>query len=426
MMLLTGCTYADREPGLFPPANTSSTTRASEPPRLPPSKSNPALPVAGEAIWTTAEGLGITVRFAIHAVRRIDGATVLDWSVTPLQAAKLRNGDLLPGWLDLGLTRQTEGDANVVLLDGRGRAYRPLSHVSRAQFNRCLCSPLWASQSALQLGETRMLQLTFPGLPSTVTHVDVGLANVATFWHVPVSPVGRAPVASHATDLGRAPESVEPAASPYVFASRGSKEAEQSIQIRRIVASPNSTSVEWTLRTLSDRASLSVVAYGPPVAATRPDGVLIVSRESASGPQIRPSGGIGPTLSAQWMTAEVQGRGFYECLCTSIGLWAASLRQRGGAATVTTTFPALPPATRHVDVTLPGLTTLRDLRVVQAPDAAAQIGKSVPHPVKLWTYLVEAPPRGWSTYDWPTPTPDPIQLRSYNFFVERIVPQPGA
>ena len=74
---------------------------------------------------------------------------------------------------------------------------------------------------------------------------------------------------------------------------------------------------------------------------------------------------------------------------------------------------------------LPGVATLRGLAVVRAPDAAARLGDPAKTSTRYWTYDVNAPPNGWSTWDWPTPTPDPVQLRSYNTFLEEIVPLPG-
>ena len=76
-LLSGGCTYAREEPGLFRGRATSSPTI--EPPQLP-APTNPELPVAAEAEWTTAEGLQISTRFAIHAVRRLEVGTVVDWS----------------------------------------------------------------------------------------------------------------------------------------------------------------------------------------------------------------------------------------------------------------------------------------------------------------------------------------------------------
>ena len=131
MVLLAGCTYTEQEPGLFR-QTAPQTSETTEPDRLPPRKTNPALPVAGEAIWTTAEGLQVTVRFAVHAIRRMEGASVLDWSVTPLSAPRLQAGERLPGRVDLGLTSQAAGDGNIVLSDGAGHVYRQLTHISRA------------------------------------------------------------------------------------------------------------------------------------------------------------------------------------------------------------------------------------------------------------------------------------------------------
>ncbi len=69
-----------------------------------------------------------------------------------------------------------------------GKAYRTLSHQSRRLFNRCLCTPLWLAQQGLRIGETRMLQATFPPLPDALGFIDVSLINLAPFVHVPVTP----------------------------------------------------------------------------------------------------------------------------------------------------------------------------------------------------------------------------------------------
>jgi hypothetical protein len=88
--LITGCSYNRAEPGHFGRSITRETTA---PPirSVTPDKSvqtpNPDLPVIGEATWTSADGLDITMRLAVHAVRRVPGGTVLDWSVTPLHGS---------------------------------------------------------------------------------------------------------------------------------------------------------------------------------------------------------------------------------------------------------------------------------------------------------------------------------------------------
>jgi hypothetical protein len=83
----------------FPPATAAPPT---------PPATNPELPVLAEAVWTSADGLGVQVRIGVHAVRRISGATVLDWSVTPLAAPHLQPGDPVPAHLDLALSRPSD------------------------------------------------------------------------------------------------------------------------------------------------------------------------------------------------------------------------------------------------------------------------------------------------------------------------------
>jgi hypothetical protein len=72
--LVTGCTYDRIEPGLFGQPVSKETTapplRPVTPNEILPSP-NPDLPVVGEAVWTSADGLDITMRLAVHAVRRI-------------------------------------------------------------------------------------------------------------------------------------------------------------------------------------------------------------------------------------------------------------------------------------------------------------------------------------------------------------------
>src|SRR4029453_9244533 len=98
--LVSGCSYDAAEPGLFSRSVSEETTapplRPITPNRTLPSP-NPDLPVVGESIWTSVDGLNITMRLAVHAVRRIEGATGLDWWGTPLHGgAGLRPRDRLP------------------------------------------------------------------------------------------------------------------------------------------------------------------------------------------------------------------------------------------------------------------------------------------------------------------------------------------
>ena len=423
-LLVTGCTYAEREPGLF--RNNASQSPTSEG-SVPPAPTNPELPVAAEAEWMTAEGLQISIRFALHAVRRLADATVVDWSVTPLSAPDYQPGDRLPSWVDLGLSRTSEGDLNMFLLDPNGgKVYRTLSHQSRRLFNRCLCTPLWLVQQGLRIGETRILQATFPPLPAELDFIDVGLINLTPFVHVPVTPIGQVPTAPQPTDLTRPARPVQPGLAQQVFPYRQQPRRVQSIAIDRVVLAPGRTSLELTIKSMTDQSNFILEPVLSPIGGTLPDDVDVLSRDVVSGPMIRPHADAAarPTRVA-WLTTAVAGRKAYECLCSQLGLWAGSLRREGGQASVASNYPPLPAGTRTVDVILPGVATLPDIPVVEAEDSAPRLGPPKPYAGETWIYYSDDPPRGWTTAQWPTPLPDPDQLRDYRFFIETLTGLPG-
>ena len=130
--------------------------------------------------------------------------------------------------------------------------------------------------------------------------------------------------------------------------------------------------------------------------------------------------------STLWVVTEIYRQPAYECLCTELGLWSSGLRDAGGAARLTGNYPELPAGTREVDIVLPGFGTFRKVPVVGAPDSAAAVLRTVAAETGQWSYLVEDPPRGWSTADWPTDLPDPAQLGEYRSTVEKVVALPGA
>ncbi|HVD81335.1 MAG TPA: hypothetical protein VNB87_12450 [Propionibacteriaceae bacterium] len=423
-VLSGGCTYAKEEPGLFRNQATSSPTAETQ---RPPAPTNPELPVAAEAEWTTAEGLHISTRFAIHAVRRLEVATIVDWSVTPLSAPGYGPGDNLPSWVDLGLSRTSEGDVNMFLIDPSGdKIYRTLSHQSRRLFNRCLCTPLWLAQQGMRMGETRMLQATFPPLPDALSFIDVDLINSAPFVHIPVTPIGQVPTALHPTDLVRPPDTARSPLGQRVFRYGQEPHRVQSITINRVVVAPGRTSLEWTIKSITDQSTFILEPALSPIGGELPDGVDVLNRDVVSGPQIRPQA-LPPAkvLRVSWLTTAVAGRKAYECLCSSLGLWAGSLRRAGGEATVTSNFPPLPSGTRTVDVILPEVATISGVPVVDAEDLASRLGPAEPYAGETWIYDSNNPPRGWTTAEWPTPLPDQDQLKNYRFFVEILTRLPG-
>jgi hypothetical protein len=429
VLVLTGCTYSSQEPGLFP--SPSRATEASPPSanRFPPQKTNPNLPVAGERIWVSGGPLAVTMRIAVHAVRQVEGATVLDWSVTPLQAEGYHFGDSLPE-IEMGLDRPARGnfDPAVSLLDpASAQVYRPLTHRSQRLFNHCLCTPLWLVAQQLRIGETRLLQVTFPALPGSMNFVDVSMATLTPFSHVPVSPLGTAPAADRPTDLARAAESSRPLPEQVEFHNPIQPAQVQRILVNHVWTAPGRTTLEWTLTSLADQSSSQIPEYGPPVAARRPaDDVTQLNTSPASGPVLAVSTpGGGKRLTASWVVTEINNLVRYECLCTELGLWASGLRKAGGSVSLVTNYPELPPKTRSVDVDLPGFGTFRKVPISAAEDAGRRLRPPRRVQTGLWNYSDEDPPRGWSTAEWPTDVPDPTQLSAYRPVVETIRAMPG-
>ena len=126
-----------------------------------------------------------------------------------------------------------------------------------------------------------------------------------------------------------------------------------------------------------------------------------------------------------WLTTAVARRTAYECLCSSLGLWAGSLRRQGGQASVTSNYPALPAGTQKIDVILPGVATIPGIPVVQAEDSGGRLGPPQPYAGETWTYVSNNPPRGWTTAEWPSAMPDQEQLESYRFVIEDLTQLPG-
>lgn len=429
VLALAGCSYSAQEPGLFPSPQGNTEPPAPTRERFPPQRTNPRLPVAGERIWVTAGQIPVTVRIAVHAVRRVEGATVLDWSVTPLSADGFDFGDSLPR-MELGLDRPSRGNHEpaVSLLDAKaGLVYRALTHRSRRLSHHCLCTPLWALAQDLRIGETRVLQVGFPPLPAATSFIDVSMATLTPFFHVPVSPIGTAPVAGKPTDLARRAENTRPPAQQIEFSTPPGSRQSQRIGINGVRAAPGRTTLEWTLSSVTDQTSNRFPEYGPPIAAPRPENIYLLNSSPASGPVLLVSapGGV-KRLMTSWVATERNDVPGYECLCTELGLWSWGLREAGRSVNLVTNYPALPPGTRVVDVDLPGFGTFRKVPVTPLADSARRLRPPEPAQTGLWTYSVADPPAGWPTADWPTDTPDPGQLIQYRATVEQVVGLPGA
>ncbi len=414
--LLAGCSYERTEPGLFQRSISRETTAPPIRPVTPDETSqvpNPDLPVVGEAIWSSADGLDITMRLAVHAVRRIEGATVLDWSVTPLHGAGLQQNDPLPTTVNLG---PNEGYPNILLVDAaQARVYRPLTR--RGWDSQCLCTPLMVAERNLRIGYTTVLQVAFPALPDDLAHVDVLMATVPPFWHVPVTPRGMLPLASYPTDLARPaePTPVVGSTGPFSYRPAGQR---YRVMINAVYASSSFTSIAWTILSMDSGPGL-LAASTPPFADAAPPRHAY-NLISAGGPQIKVDADRS-VRRARLVTTRLAGLGALECLCTDLRFGAAGLRRTGEQMRVITNLPPVPADTSRVDVVLPGVRTFTDLPVTAAPDSAFRSAGPAVRKAGLWTYRAERPSAGWAPRDWPTPLPREYQLRDYRATVDTIV-----
>ena len=415
--LVTGCSYDRAEPGLFGRAITRETTAPPIRPVTPDESGqvpNPDLPVVGEAVWTSADGLDITMRIAVHAVRRVAGGTVLDWSVTPLHGPGLRPNDPVPKMLDLGLSRPGEGYPSIILADAqRSRVYRPLTLKDSA--SRCLCTSVTLAERNLRIDHTTLLQVAFPPLPNDLATVDVDLATVPPFWQVPITPAGMLPLASNPTELTRPAEATSVVASTKTF---GYPPARQHylVMINGVYSSSTFTSIAWTILSLDPGRGVQSAA-SPPLADAEPP-ERPYNPISAGGPRLSLGSGI---YRARLVTTKFAGRGALECLCTDLRIGTDALHGIGQQMSAVTTFPPLPAGTPKVDIVLPGLTALTDVAVGHAPDSTFRSAGPAVRGVGFWTYRANPPSAGWVPRDWPTPVPRPYQMRDARATVDTIV-----
>lgn len=417
LLLLTSCTWSDTEPGLF-----GKRTGAESASPDAPERTSPSLPVAGETTWTSAEGQQVTIRYAVHAVRRATGMTVLDWSITPLSAPGRQQGDELPPGLDLGLDRTDDGGINIVLLDpGTQRVYRPLVSPETQRARHCLCTPLWATLGTLRLGETRLLQVAFPPLPARTRSVDVVAATLPPFSHVLVSAAGQVPTATYPARLNRAAEPVAPLAAPQFFQTAEDPDSQRKVTLRvdQVLASTTSTTVRWTIRSMSPQRAFLARPLGPPLVAPERPGLRAISANALSGPTLAAPGQ--QPMNVRWMTGKADGRPFLECLCTNLDFWAIGLREAGSTAQLVSTYSPLPRGADQVDLLIPGVAQLSRLPVKPAPDGATRVGPPTRVAVQTWRYDQAQPQPGWSTTAWPTPVPDPDQQTAYLAQIDKLI-----
>lgn len=419
---LTGCSYSSQEPGLLGRGSDAPTDPAADRRSTPfpaPSRASsggpspgrgsadPATgpPVLGDAVWTSADGRAVTVRIAVHAVRRLPGGTVLDWSVTPLSAPGLSSAGL-PA-VDLGLT--PAGRPAIALVDPTDdQVYRPLLR----RDGGCVCSAVGPAVEGWRIGTTRLLQIAFPPLPAGLTRVDVGVGTVPVLGGVPVTAVGRVPRAEPGVDLARPIQLPAPYLAGPGFDYPGEGGQRLAVQPHQILAGPTATSLVWRVQALTAGAGLERAAT-PPLATSNPR--ITGNRAAASGPVLR----VGERrFGSRLATDRASGPDSVTCLCTDLRVGTQGLRSRDQVATLVTTYDPLPPGTREVLVEFPGYGERRlDVTLVPGPRPQPTIPDADP---QYWTSVTGAAP-SWDLDAWPTPLPDPRLLADTEAVVDELV-----
>lgn len=411
-LVLTSCTYADREPGLFGRADVSRPST----PDPAPSIRGPALPVVAETVWTAGSGVDLRVRIAVHAVRRITGGTVLDYSLTPLADDTSPPDSALPRTTDLGLLGSEAGEPQILLLEQGGRGvYRPLTR-GRWRTAQCLCAPVSLVQRELRLGRTSLLQVTFPALPAELRTVDVDVATVPPFFNVPVIPAGMVPLAAAPVDLARPlpAQSSAPADRRRVTpVFRGADGQQFEIRVESVHAGRTFTALDWTIRSVTAGPGVSR-RLDPPF---REAGVAELGNGASAGaPTAVPSGRRTPVLRSRLVAAEDRRR----CLCTNLSRPLGSLAEADRRVSAVTVLPPLPRGTVAVDVTFPGAGTVTGVRTTAPSDGAFRTAGPVPTTVRTWSEGF-APALGWAAADWPTPVPPPDAVAQFPTVVSALV-----
>ena len=149
-------------------------------PSAPASAAAPAaddIPILGQAFTLGTEEVGPPAVVTVHGVRRIEGATILYWSLGVPADSPVGNpmSFLGPSTSSFyqGNVGPTMGDAALTDVAG-SRVFRPL--VTTERFAPCVCSDV-SSLLKVQPGQASVMWTAVAPLPADVTTVDVTVAE---------------------------------------------------------------------------------------------------------------------------------------------------------------------------------------------------------------------------------------------------------
>lgn len=133
------------------------------------------VPILGQAFTMGTVGSGEPAVFSVHGVRRVDGATIVYWSlalhdeVDPSGGARFGGG-----WKTFSDKNLGPNTGDIGLIDVVGeRAYRPLAHPDGGTV--CVCAPTFLGN--LKPGEALVAWSAVTELPPEVTTVSVSIAE---------------------------------------------------------------------------------------------------------------------------------------------------------------------------------------------------------------------------------------------------------
>lgn len=382
------------------------------------------------------------VRVAVHGVRRMTGATVLDWSVTPLASDTAKLGDKVDQQLDVNVAPNFDNTNALVLIDAAAKkVYRPLDNDDQVapgghQVAGCLCVPWFKVYRDLTVGKTRLMQAAFPELPANLDSITVSIRNQPLVSDAPLTPKGEVPTGKTA-DLNAKADALPIAAAAVDFVYPVGDNLKQptqrmSLTINQVVAGSTGTSLIFSVR--ADKDGPGIDAFGgrpindPEVVAY---GTKLYDLGS-SGPGVRVAGPTDTPVIRAWFASLKQKTGkppgvpadfaWRECLCTYTQFYGKFLETSGRSISLVEHMPALPAGTSAVDIVFPGksLLTIKSVKVTEAPKMT---GSSKKVDVGTWKYgSVETGdlPKGWELKDWPTPVPDTASIADSEAVVDDL------
>ncbi len=400
------------------------------------SKKSEGPPVLSSFVLDAGTKTPQDVRVAVHGVRRIEGATVLDWSVTPLASDTAKAGDKVGQALDINIDPGFENSNALQLVDTTAKkVYRPLDNDEKV--TGCLCVPWFTVKSDLTVGSTRLMQAAFPELPEGLDQIAVSIRNQPLVSDAPVTPLGEVPT-GEGIDLSAKAEALPEAAPGAKFTYPVGDQLQEPAQamtltVNEVIAGSSGTSLVYTVTSDESGPGINalggrpindpgVVQYGTSVFELGSSGPGIsAASDSADGQLIRPW-----FASRKQKTAvpprSAKNFAWRECLCSTTQIYGRILKTEGRSISLVEHMPALPAGTSSVDIVFPdkSLPTVKDVKVSAAPKVS---GSSKKADVGTWSYGSVATsdlPRGWPADKWPTPVPDAASIAASDVAVDDL------